>query len=124
MSIETGKFNENAPIYLQIMHIFRQRIASGEYAPGERVLPVRDLAVNFSVNPNTMQRALSELEREGILYSERTSGRFITSDTELIEKMRNETAKKYVSEFLNHMKHLGYDKPNIIKMIEIEEENL
>ena len=73
--------NENLPIYMQIMDRIRAAIVSGELRPGAKVATVRELAEDFGVNPNTMQRALSELEREGLLISERTSGRFVTHDT-------------------------------------------
>ena len=75
------QLQENMPIYMQIMQKVREAIASGELAPGVRVASVRELAGAFAVNPNTMQRALNELEREGLLVSERTSGRFVTKDT-------------------------------------------
>ena len=83
---------ENMPIYMQIMNNVREAIASGELAPGERVASVRELAGEFEVNPNTMQRALNELEREGLLVSERTSGRFVTKDAVLIGELKKRMA--------------------------------
>ena len=74
------KFNDNAPIYLQIVNTLKRNIASGAYPPGSRLPSVRDLALEAGVNPNTMQRALSELERSGLVNSQRTAGRFITED--------------------------------------------
>ena len=88
------QLQENMPIYMQIMQKVREAIASGELAPGARVASVRELAGVFAVNPNTMQRALNELEREGLLVSERTSGRFVTKDTAQIDAMRRQLAEE------------------------------
>ncbi len=78
--------NSDRPIFMQIIEIIQLDIISGRYAPGEKLPSVRDLASEAAVNPNTMQKALSELERSGLVYSQRTSGRFITEDTKMIEK--------------------------------------
>ena len=88
------KLQENMPIYMQIMNRVRESIASGELAPGERVASVREMAADFEVNPNTMQRALNELEREGLLISERTAGRFVTTDRQLIMQLKKEAAEE------------------------------
>ena len=106
-------FNENLPIYMQIMDKIRAAIVSGELAAGRKVAPVRELAEDFGVNPNTMQRALAELEREGLLISERTSGRFVTKDMEKIDKARGVAAEEIVREFLRKMKSLGYTMEQI-----------
>jgi len=105
--------NENLPIYMQIMEKIRAAIVSGELAAGQKVASVRELAEEFGVNPNTMQRALSELEREGLLISERTSGRFVTKDMEIINRVRREAAEKIVREFFQKMRSLGYTKEQI-----------
>lgn len=105
--------NENLPIYMQIMDKIRAAVISGELAPGAKVAAVRELAEDFGVNPNTMQRALSELEREGILISERTSGRFVTEDRSVIDAAREEAAQKVVGDFLQKMKELGFSKGQI-----------
>lgn len=105
--------NENLPIYMQIMDKIRAAIVSGELAAGAKVASVRELAEEFGVNPNTMQRALAELEREGILISERTTGRFVTTDTEIINRVRKEAAERIVKEFLQKMKELGFTKEQI-----------
>ena len=81
-------YNTYTPIYLQIMQNIKHAIVSGNWPPGGRVPPVRDLAASYQVNPNTMQRALTELEREGLVYSERTAGRFVTGDTGRIAGLR------------------------------------
>lgn len=101
---------DNMPIYMQIMDNVRKSIASGELKPGMRVASVRELAGEFEVNPNTMQRALNELEREGLLISERTSGRFVTEDVELIRKLRMQMANEAAKRFQKEMSVLGYSK--------------
>lgn len=105
--------NENLPIYMQIMDRIRAAIVSGELQPGQKIAPVRELAEEFGVNPNTMQRALAELEREHLLNSERTSGRFVTKDTRVIEEVRKEAAEKIVRDFLRQMHELGFNKSQI-----------
>ncbi|MDP4121084.1 MAG: GntR family transcriptional regulator [Bacillota bacterium] len=118
-----NEFNNTAPLYLQIIDIIKQQIAAGKYSPGDRIASVRDLAIEFSVNPNTMQRALSELEKDGILFSERTSGRFVTNDLSRLNLMRSEMAKSCLREFLMQMHLLGYEKEQIIENINLEGEN-
>lgn len=108
------KLAENMPIYVQIMNKIREAIASGELKPGERVSSVRELAQDFEVNPNTMQRALTELEREGLLISERTSGRFVTEERSLIEKARLEMAQKAADNFCREMMALGFDEGEMV----------
>ena len=105
------------PIYLQIISEIKRRIVSGEWPSGSRVPSVRELAQKFCVNPNTMQRALSELERSGLLYTERTSGRFISSDSGLIAATRREMAQDYVNNFLDAMRRLGYHSSGIQEII-------
>lgn len=109
------KLNENLPIYMQIMDRIRAAIISGGMAAGEKVPSVRELAEEFGVNPNTMQRALAELEREGLVISERTAGRFVTKDADVIEKTRKQAAEKIVKEFLEKMKELGFTSDQIEK---------
>lgn len=105
--------NENLPIYMQIMDKIRAAIVSGELAAGEKIATVRELAEDFGVNPNTMQRALSELEREGLLISERTTGRFVTKDTGIIDAARREAAEEIVREFLQKMRNMGFTREQI-----------
>lgn len=110
-------FKDNVPIYLQIIGEIKRRIVSGEWLPGSRVPPVRELAQGFGVNPNTMQRALAELERIGLLYAERTAGRFVSSDAEKISSIRNEMAEEYVCNFIVAMNRLGYEQNGIKEII-------
>lgn len=111
------KFSSSSPIYLQIVDIVKLNIVSGKWRSGERVQPVRDLALHFGVNPNTMQRALSELERNGLMYTERTAGRYITEDINLIKKERENMAENRINAFLDNMKAIGYSTEEIIELI-------
>lgn len=92
--------NSERPIYFQIMERITMDIISGIYKPGEKLPSVRELAQEAGVNPNTMQKSLSELERTGLLYSQRTSGRFITEDMTMIEKTKTDLASEQIKEFL------------------------
>lgn len=105
---------ENTPIYMQIMNIVREAIAAGELAAGERVPSVRELAGEFEVNPNTMQRALNELEREGLLVSERTSGRFVTKDAGLIGELKKSMAAEAADKFRREMEALGFSREEMM----------
>ena len=93
-------FDSNIPIYLQVMEDIKIKIANGEYSINARIESVRELALKYGVNPNTVQRALQELEREGLLHAERTSGRFITDDLEKINQ-----CKKEMFMLLNHQRY-------------------
>ena len=111
-------FESNTPIYLQLVRLFTVRIACGEWTPGDRLSSVRDLAVEYKVNPNTVQRALSELERDGLVYTERTSGRYITGDKDIILKARSRLVDNEVAEFVRQMKQLGYSREQWIALVE------
>ncbi|MGM9521439.1 MAG: GntR family transcriptional regulator [Oscillospiraceae bacterium] len=110
-------FSDNAPIYSQIVWQLKLNIASGVLMPGERLASVRELAVSAGVNPNTMQRALSELERDGLLYTQRTSGRFVTEDTSMIEDTKRNIARDHIKSFLEAMKKLGFEQEDIHLLI-------
>ncbi len=111
------KFDGQKPIYAQIVDVIRLRIITGDYEPGSRLPSVRELANEASVNPNTMQKALSELEGSGLIYTVRTSGRFITEDTDEITASRNQLASQRVQEFLQQMESLGISRGEIIQLI-------
>ena len=117
-------WNLDSSIYLQIIERVQMDIITGRYQPGDKLPSVRDLAQEAAVNPNTMQKALSELERSGLIYSQRTSGRFITEDKELIHQMKKELAAAEVSAFVAHMKQLGITPEEIRQLLAetIEEE--
>ena len=116
--------DSSRPIYLQIIERVQMDIITGRYQPGDKLPSVRDLAQEAAVNPNTMQKALSELERSGLIYSQRTSGRFITEDKELIHQMKKELAAAEVSAFVALMKQLGITPEEIRQLLAetIEEE--
>ena len=116
--------DSSRPIYLQIIERVQMDVITGRYQPGDKLPSVRDLAQEAAVNPNTMQKALSELERSGLIYSQRTSGRFITEDKELIHQMKQELAAAEVSAFVAHMKQLGITPEEIRQLLAetIEEE--
>lgn len=110
--------DSSRPIYAQIIEKVSFYIVSGQYQPGDNLPSVRDLAAQAGVNPNTMQKALSELERENLVHSARTSGRFITEDKDMIEKMREELASTQIKEFLNKMSQMGFDYNKTIALLE------
>lgn len=105
------------PIFIQILERIRMNIISGKYQPGEKLPSVRELAAEAAVNPNTMQRAFAELERAGLVYSKRTSGRFITEDQEMIETLKADIAKEKIRLFLESMQQLGYEKEQILSLM-------
>ena len=109
--------DDSRPIYLQLMERIQHDIVSGVYQPGDKLPSVRDLAVEAAVNPNTMQKALSELARFGLVYSQRTSGRFITADTDMIKKMRTELAQEHIRDFFDRMRKLGFSDRDTLEMI-------
>lgn len=114
------------PIYAQIVERVQLDIITGHYQPGEKLPSVRDLASEAAVNPNTMQKALSELEQSGLLYTQRTSGRFITEDTTLIQRIKSRLATMEVKEFIRKMRQLGLGDDEILRLIQsiIKEENI
>ena len=107
-------FDSNLPIYIQVMDYIKKEIVSGRLKPGDRVDSVRDLALHFGVNPNTVQRSLSELEREGLLKSERTAGRFISENEELIGLVREQMATACISRYVKEMENLGFEGEEIL----------
>ena len=119
------KFDEKSPIYVQIAQHIKMQIISQEIKSGDQLLTVRELAEEAGVNPNTMQRAFSELEREGMVYSQRTSGRFVTEDTELIMQKRREVAEAELQTFVNNMQKMGFQIDDIVSVLEsyIKEKN-
>ncbi len=115
-------FDRHIPVYIQIADKICAQIITGEYAPEAQIPSVRQLAFMAAVNPNTVQRALTELENEGIIFSKGTLGRFVTSDEKLIEQARHRAAKQLVADFVNQAKRLNISKEEIIKFIEEENE--
>ena len=120
--------DSDRPIFIQIIEKIQMDIISGLYKPGDQLPSVRELAQEASVNPNTMQKALSELERTGLVYSQRTSGRFITEDTTMIDELKAKLARELITQFLENMQKLGFQKEETLslltKIMEGEENDL
>lgn len=113
-------FRNDLPIYSQLVEQLTLAIVSGVFAPGERLSSVRDMAAEAGVNPNTLQRALQELERQGLVYSQRTSGRFVTEDTRTIENCRLALAQGQVCAFCEAMEKLGYARAELPALLQKE----
>lgn len=112
------QLNSDRPIYLQLVEIIQMQIVSGLYKPGDKLPSVRELAAEASVNPNTMQKAFAELERSGLIITQRTSGRIVTEDREMIKSIQLELAKESIREFFKKMEELGYEKEEIVALTE------
>ena len=114
-------FSPHAPVYYQIAERIRKSILAGEFSPGYQIPSVRQYATEATVNPNTVQRALSDLESTGLIESRGTLGRFVTEENSIIEKCRENEAKKLIGEFLGEAYRLRIPKPDLICMIEADE---
>lgn len=112
------KLDSDRPIYTQILEVIQYQIVAGRYQPGERLPSVRDLASEAGVNPNTMQRAFAELERNGLVMAQRASGRVVTENMEMISEVRNKLAREQIREFIDKMKKLGFEKKEILSLLE------
>lgn len=108
----------DSPIYLQLARQMRLGIVSGGFGPGAKLPAVRELAMSAGVNPNTMQRALAELERDGLVYANRTAGRYVTDDAELIARARAELAREQTRTYLAAMRRLACDRDEILGLVE------
>ena len=114
------KFRSDLPIYSQLVEQIKLAIVSGVYAAGERLSSVRDMAAEAGVNPTTLPRALQELERQGLVYSQRTAGRFVTEDGNTIESCRLALAQGQLNAFCEAMRQLGYNRAEIIALLQEE----
>ena len=114
------EFSNDAPIYAQLILQIKVGIVSGTFSPGERLPSVRDLAMEAGVNPDTMQRALTELERDGLVYSQRTAGRFVTEDQSMIDTAKRGLAERHIQDFLAAMGQLGYKREEIVALLRQE----
>lgn len=110
--------DNDRPIYLQLMERIQQDIVSGVYKAGDKLPSVRELAIDAAVNPNTMQKALSELERNGLVHSRRTSGRFITEDESMLKNLRDELASRHIQDFMEKMKQLGFQEKETLEKLQ------
>ncbi|WP_238883557.1 GntR family transcriptional regulator [Clostridium sp. YIM B02551] len=111
------ELNNKEPIYLQIMNYIKRRVLSGELRKGDRLESVRELASKLKVNPNTIQRVYSELETEGIIYTQRGLGKYITEDVNILKRLEQESANEVLDTFIKNMKELGFTKTEVIDFI-------
>lgn len=114
MSIE---FDNNMPIYVQIMNYMKKQIINGKLKPGDKIESVRDLAVELQINPNTIQRTFQELEREGIVETRRGLGRYVTSEESTIMQIKKEMAGELLETFVKGMKELGFKGNDIVTIV-------
>lgn len=112
------EFDNNVPIYIQLVEQLKIHIISGKSKSGERLPSVRDLALQMKVNPNTMQKALVELEELKLIYTERTNGKYVTNDQKLIDKLKREYAVEIAAKYFDSMKKIGFSKEESIKYLE------
>lgn len=111
-------FDNNIPIYIQVLEYIKIYIISGTFKCGEKLPSVRDFALTFKVNPNTMQKALQELENAGLIYTERTNGKYVTKDNKIIEKLKDEYALTLAKSYFEGMKRIGLGKAESIKYLD------
>ena len=116
------EFQDHLPIYAQLMDTLKRRIITGRYLPGEKLPSVRELAAEAGINPNTVQRAVAELERLGLIYTQRTSGKFVTEDAAAIDAARRALAEGQTRQYLAAMSALGFDRAALITFLNQMEE--
>lgn len=111
-------FNENLPIYIQIMNLIKRRIVKGEIRRGDKLPSVRDLSTELKVNPNTIQRSYHELERENLVFTQRGMGTYVTEDEDIIKELKQSMASSLVNSFIQDMRSLGFDLEEIVSIID------
>ena len=111
------EFDNNTPIYMQVMNMLKRQVVSGELQADDKLPSVRELAIRLKVNPNTIQRTYQELEREGIAITQRGLGRYVTNDTVRTEVLKEEMFQELIENFLQEMKALGFSQEEIIQLI-------
>ena len=112
------EFQDHLPIYAQLMDTLKRRIVTGRYLPGEKLPSVRELAAEAGINPNTVQRAFSELEREGLIYTKRATGKYVTENEADIKSAREDLARTQVADFLRAMQSLGFSVGDVIVLLQ------
>ena len=112
------EFDNSKPIYTQIEEEIKKKIISGALKGGDKMQSVRDLAQEAGVNPNTMQKALMEIEKQGLIITERTSGRFVTSDSEKIQRLKDSFFELKIKSLISEFVELGCSKQNLYALIE------
>lgn len=113
-------FCSDRPIYIQIIEYIKEAVLRGLYKPKEKIPSVRELSLKFEVNPNTVQKALVELEETGLIYTESTNGKFVTSNECVIKKIKNEMIDIRVANFFESMSNIGLSKEDVLKIIKSE----
>ena len=112
------EFQDHLPIYAQLMDTLKRRIVTGRYLPGEKLPSVRELAAEAGINPNTVQRAFSELEREGLIYTQRATGKYVTENEADIKSAREDLARTQVADFLRAMQSFGFSVGDVIVLLQ------
>ena len=112
------EFQDHLPIYAQLMDTLKRLIVTGRYLPGEKLPSVRELAAEAGINPNTVQRAFSELEREGLIYTQRATGKYVTENEADIKSAREDLARTQVADFLRAMQSLGFSVGDVIVLLQ------
>jgi GntR family transcriptional regulator len=110
-------FNDETPIYLQIIEHIKTQIISEKYMPKQKLPSVRELSFEFEVNPNTVQKALSELENMGLIFTERTNGKFVTDNEALIADIKKQTMQKMIDDFYMSMEKIGIDRERVLQIL-------
>lgn len=114
------KLNNDRPIWPQLSQQLARRIIAGVYPPGSRLPAVRELAAEAGVNPNTMQRALAQLEQEGLARADRTAGRLVTQDAAVLEAARLREAEAVIRDYFEAMSALGYSREQAVQLLKEE----
>ena len=115
------EYNSSLPIYLQAANSIKQDIVTGKLSPGARLPSVRDLAVEYTINPNTVSRVYKELEMEGVCFTRRGMGTFVTEDPGKVRQLKEEMAGALIREFLEGMEQLGFSRAQAIGLLEKEQ---
>lgn len=114
------QFDNDMPIYLQILEHIKGLIISNKYSPNDKLMSVRDMSIEYGVNPNTIQKALAELESLGLIYTERTNGKYVTADTSLINRFKKQYVNEKVQEFFSSMEKMGLSKKDVMDILNKE----
>lgn len=122
MNINNFEFNNNEPIYFQIIELIKKSIATGELKPGDKLPSVREMSASLGVNPNTLQRAYVELERLGVTYTKRGMGSFVSEEKANSDDLQDKMGKEIAKKFLKDMESIGISKKRALKIIELMEE--
>lgn len=117
-------FSNDTPIYAQLVEKLQVGMVRGDFPPGSKLPSVRELSAQAGVNPNTMQRAMGELERQGLVYSQRTIGRFVTQDTQILQKTKETLAKTHLQHCFEKISALGYTQAELLGLLTQQREDV